>query len=97
MSGIFFRTDFFIIQSKKTSFEHFRVGFTASKKVGNAVIRNKCKRRMRALADLLLPTLGLPKVDYVFIAKPQLYFAAWHELLQKATFAIQSINKKINK
>jgi ribonuclease P protein component len=46
-----------------------RVGFTASRKVGNAVIRNRAKRRLRALAAELLPRLGKPGTDYVLIAR----------------------------
>lgn len=47
-----------------------RVGFTASKKVGNAVTRNRAKRRLRALAREILPRLGRPGWDYVLVARP---------------------------
>jgi len=46
-----------------------RVGFTASKKVGNAVKRNKAKRRLRELARLTLKPLARPGTDYVLIAR----------------------------
>jgi len=46
-----------------------RVGFTASKKVGNAVTRNRAKRRLRALARAVLPELGRPGWDYVLVAR----------------------------
>lgn len=46
-----------------------RCGFTATKKTGNAVYRNRAKRRMRALAREFLPTLGKQGFDYVFIAR----------------------------
>jgi ribonuclease P protein component len=48
-----------------------RVGFTASKKIGNAVARNRAKRRLRALARELLPVLALAGWDYVIVAKPE--------------------------
>lgn len=48
-----------------------RVGFTCSKKVGNAVARNRAKRRLREVARLLLPTLGRPGWDYVLIGRAQ--------------------------
>ena len=47
-----------------------RVGFTASKKIGNAVARNRAKRRLRALVRAVLPALGRAGWDYVIVAKP---------------------------
>lgn len=48
-----------------------RVGYTASKKVGNAVIRNRAKRRMRALAREIIAQHGVPGSDYVLIARAE--------------------------
>lgn len=46
-----------------------RAGFTVTKKIGNAVVRNRLKRRLRALADALLPEGGTPGADHVFIGR----------------------------
>ena len=46
-----------------------RVGFTCSKKVGNAVARNRAKRRLREVARMILPELGKPGWDYVLIGR----------------------------
>lgn len=48
-----------------------RVGFTCSKKVGNAVARNRAKRRLREVARLALPHLGKPGRDYVLIGRKE--------------------------
>ena len=48
-----------------------KVGYTASKKVGNAVVRNRCKRRLRALFDELSP--NVQDGWYVFVAKKGLF------------------------
>ncbi len=48
-----------------------RVGFTCSKKVGNAVARNRAKRRLREVARLVLPTRGQPGWDYVLIGRAE--------------------------
>lgn len=46
-----------------------RVGFTCSKKVGNAVARNRAKRRLREIARMTLPTLGRDGWDYVLVGR----------------------------
>lgn len=48
-----------------------RYGLTASKRVGNAVMRNRARRRLRALARELLEAHSQPQYDYVLIARPE--------------------------
>jgi ribonuclease P protein component len=53
------------------SAEELRVGFTASKKVGGAVERNRAKRRLRAAAEDVLAEQGRAAHDYVLIARAE--------------------------
>ena len=46
-----------------------RVGFTVTKKIGGAVVRNRMKRRLRALARELLPAAGIAGADHVLIGR----------------------------
>ena len=64
-------TDGFILQrrARRDDSNANRVGFTASKKVGNAVVRNRAKRRLRALAREILSLNGDAGCDYVLIAR----------------------------
>ena len=66
-------TPAFLLQARKRNVdedaEGIRVGFTCSKKVGNAVARNRAKRRLREIARAVLPVEGRPGWDYVLIGR----------------------------
>jgi ribonuclease P protein component len=47
-----------------------RVGFTCSKKIGNAVARNRARRRLREVARAILPATARPGWDYVLVGRP---------------------------
>ncbi|MBR9766072.1 MAG: ribonuclease P protein component [Rhodobacteraceae bacterium] len=59
-----------------------RMGFTCSKKVGNAVARNRAKRRLREAARAVLPQLGRPGWDYVLIGRAEATAARPFDLLK---------------
>jgi ribonuclease P protein component len=67
-----------------------QAGFSVSKKVGNAVVRNKVKRRMRECFRLLIPQLK--RGFYVFTARPGAANADYHQLCKD----IQRVLKKLN-
>ena len=58
-----------IVQINKNDLSIIRVGFTCSKKIGNAVVRNRAKRRLRAIARQVLPNLGRVGFDYVLVGR----------------------------
>jgi ribonuclease P protein component len=66
-------TGSFLVQGRARSdaTAQVRIGFTASKKIGNAVARNRAKRRLRALAREILPGFAQAGWDYVIVAKPE--------------------------
>ena len=61
----------FLLQARdRGDTEPFRVGFTCSKKIGNAVARNRAKRRLREVARLHLPQAARQGWDYVLVGRP---------------------------
>lgn len=76
--------------------DSLRVGFTASRKVGNAVARNRAKRRMRAAAAAQLPLLGRPGHDYVLVARALVLTRDFAALKSDLAEAIGSAHRKLD-
>ena len=73
-----------------------RVGFTASRKVGGAVERNRAKRRLRAVAAAVLPLLGREGTDYVLVARPATLGRAYGGLLEDLAMTLAAAHLKLN-
>lgn len=71
-----------------------RVGFTVSRKVGNAVQRNRARRRLRAAAGAVLPEFGRAGTDYVLIGRKSTLERPYAALLQDLRDALQSLEGK---
>jgi ribonuclease P protein component len=78
-----------VVQARRREDEDpFRVGFTATKKIGNAVARNRAKRRLREAAEAVLPLYAQPGHDYVFIARAGTIDRDWQGLLDDIKAAL---------
>jgi ribonuclease P protein component len=65
-----------------------RIGFTATRRIGGAVVRNRAKRRLREAARLLAPLYARAGCDYVFIARGGAATRAWPRLLDDMKSAL---------
>lgn len=59
----------FVLLARPNDAGAIRYGITVTKKIGNAVVRNRMKRRFRALLREILPVAGLPGHDHVLIGR----------------------------
>ena len=65
-----------------------RIGFTCTKRIGNAVARNRAKRRLREAARIVAPLYARPGCDYVFIARSGTAKRAWAALVDDMKSAL---------
>jgi ribonuclease P protein component len=73
----------------KTGEQSVRVGFTVTKKLGNAVIRNRIRRRLRAAADRVMPARAKKGYDYVVIGRAQTLSRSFSALMDDLETALQ--------
>jgi ribonuclease P protein component len=72
-----------------------RVGFTATKKLGGAVERNRAKRRLRAAAAALLPLYGLEGTDYVLVARAGTLVRPFAQILEDLAASLNAAREKL--
>ncbi len=91
---------FFNQEEGKNAKEFCRVGYTVSKKVGNAVVRNKIKRRFRAaflhLTKNSKKNLVKNQCDYILIAKKEVTNLTYRELLRDLEYCVSALARKIS-
>lgn len=78
-----------VLQALPAPGQGLRVGFTVTKKVGNAVVRNRTKRRLREAARLLLGHAPLEGFDLVLIGRDGTRGRPWQTLLDDLRGALQ--------
>jgi ribonuclease P protein component len=80
--------------TKLASHCDLRIGFTVTKRVGNAVVRNRARRRLRAAASKVFPTGALAGFDYVLIARHSTPIRAYQDLVADMEAALMRLNPK---
>jgi ribonuclease P protein component len=74
-----------------------RIGFTASRKVGIAVVRNRARRRLKAAVAAVLPKAGEPGYDYVLIARTETIKRPFADLVADLETALKRVHEKRQK
>lgn len=74
-----------------------RFGYTVTKKLGGAVVRNRIRRRLKAAVGLVAPKLARPGHDYVLVARAAAYDRAFAELKKDLERALQRVHHAATK
>ena len=94
--GFFVRSHSFLIQAYQSEAKLIRVGYTVSKHNGNAIIRNKIKRRLRSLTREILSVEGKLNWNYVIIGKKNALNEDFINLKQEFQIALKNIHRKLD-
>jgi ribonuclease P protein component len=70
------------------------IGFTITKKIGNAVVRNRIRRRLRHLTRALLPDLNLPGWRIVLLARHEALTRDYNDLGKDLRWAIRKLQEQ---
>ena len=84
-------SDSIVIQAIENDTDQIHFGYTATKKIGNAVIRNRAKRRLRAATDEILKTETLKPSKIVLIARDISPTCEWNKLLSDLKWCLKRL------
>jgi ribonuclease P protein component len=82
-----------LVRDREDSDPAMRVGFTVTKKIGGAVVRNRMKRRFRALAREIMPVSGFAGSDHVMIGRAKGLERDFGLLRSELTRALDGLRK----
>lgn len=83
-------------QEKEEAVLPVRVGFTVTKKVGSAVVRNRVRRRLRAAVAEMITQLGQPGWDYVVIGRWTALDAPFSVIKRDLRYALKKVVKPVD-
>ena len=94
-SGRRFRGQFLVLMLAPGAGTRTRVGFTVSRRVGNAVVRNRVRRLLRELVRAAASEMA-PRYDYVLIAEPACKSAAFDQLREEVQWLLDKSNRWVS-
>ena len=93
-NGKFHRSHSFLLQAMQNiDSKVARVGYTVTKQNGNAVIRNRIKRRLKSVAKIVFNDVKNKEWDYVMIGKKNTLLTSFEKLKSELEIAINQIHK----
>ncbi len=92
--GARFATPSFVLETRPAAAKcsEIRFGYTVTKKLGGAVVRNRIRRRLKAAVGLIAPELARPGYDYVLVARAAAYDRAFPEIKKDLERALQRVH-----
>lgn len=85
-----------VLQAAKTALDDLtRIGYTTTKKIGSAVVRNRCRRRLRAAAALVFKDYAMPNTDYVLIGRYSTNAAEFDIICRDLKYAVKKVNQSL--
>ncbi len=94
-NGIYFKNKCYVIYNKDNNLDYYRFGISVSKKLGNAVIRNKYKRQLRFIIDKYKKNYQ-NGTDYIIIIKDGFKDQNFESKEKEFVYLINKFNKKEN-
>lgn len=87
-------TDSLVLQARRRrDDDEIRVGFTATRRVGGAVDRNRARRRLREAARCVIPERGRPGYDYVLIGRRDTLTSSFAAMLDDLATALDKVHR----